>query len=369
MTRPSIHAFAVAAIVASSASLGCQAFRANNHYRASELPAGLVAKPGAGAQRIDMASLVSTGGGSAALGPADVVELTVVSGLADEGSEPQTIRVAENGAVDVPYIGPVVVAGMEPSRAAEAIAREAMARGVYVRPQVTLAVAEQATHRVTVLGAVEEPGVQEVPRSACDLVTALASAGGLTEDAGTVVEILRHGSRPPTVAAASDGVRQASYQPPNPATLAAAGPLTERIDLAAGDAPAAANQRLGDRDVIIVRPREKRVVHVSGLVRQPNQFELTEDHDLRLLDAVAMAGGASSVVADKVLILRQAPGSDQPAVIKASLADAKRDGRANVLLGPGDLVTVEPTVATTVLDVFNTMFRVTMGVGGNLTLF
>lgn len=365
MTSSPIRKLVAAALVASSASIGCQSFRASNQYKANALPAELLAKPGAGSQRISMASLVSMGGGSAVLGPADVVELTIVSGLAGEDFEPQTLRVGENGAIDVPYVGPVAVAGMEPARAADAIAREAIGRGVFVRPQVTLSVDEQATHRVTVLGAVAEPGVQEVPRSACDLVTAIASAGGLTEEAGTVIEILRHHPLTPSLAAAPGGVQQASFEPPGP--LVSAARVTERIDLANG--ARGANQELGDRDVIVVRPREKRVVHVSGLVKNPDQFALTEDHDLRLLDAVAMAGGATSVVADKALIIRQVPGSDRPAVIQASLTDAKRDGEANLLLSPGDLVTVEPTVATTVLDVFNTMFRVTMGVGSNLTLF
>ena len=317
--------------------------------------------------------MASVGQRSHAIGPGDLLEVSILSGMASEEPEPHQGRVREDGHLEVPYVGAVAVAGLEPVEAGQQIASVAVDRGVFVSPQVTVTVAEQATNRVTVLGAVEEPGVQEVPRSACDLLGAIAAAGGFTADAGTVVEVLRYDS--PHFAShdggePESGVRQVGYE----ASLAGGAPTgslarTERIDLAAADRGGIAAQQISDRDVLVVRPKEKRVVHVAGLVREPDQFELTEDHDLRLLDAVAMAGGVKSPVADKVLVIRQSAAMDQPAVIEASLAEAKRGGPGNLLLRSGDLITVEPTVATTVVETFSTLFRITMGVGSNLTLF
>ena len=119
----------------------------------------------------------------------------------------------------------------------------------------------------------------------------------------------------------------------------------------------------------MIRPKEKRLVHVTGLVHKPDQFEIEDDHDLRVLDAIAMAGGVSSSVADKVIVIRHPENEPQPVVVEISLMRAKRDGTENLLLQSGDLVSVETTVATAFVETFKDLFRITMGVGGNLTLF
>jgi hypothetical protein len=59
----------------------------------------------------------------------------------------------------------------------------------------------------------------------------------------------------------------------------------------------------------------------------------------------------------------------EPTVIRASLFDAKRDGRENLRLAPGDLVSVEATPATLVLDTATNFFRVAVGVSGNIMTF
>ncbi|MEO1496792.1 MAG: SLBB domain-containing protein [Planctomycetota bacterium] len=355
----------VALPLALAALVGCQ----SGGLTPRNLPAQYVAQPGAGFQQIRMQSLSSVGAASDTLGVDDVLGVTVVTGLETEAPEPLTLRVNENGQIEPPLIGPVAIAGLDPTRAAARIASEAMTRGVYRQPQVQIEVLQQATHRVTVLGAVETPGVHEVPRHSCDIVTAIAAAGGFTEEAGAVVEVLRHGS--PVLADASPpegDIQQVSFDAP---ALAPSAPAkrTDRFDLTdlVGQPPT--QQRLDDRDVVVVRQREKRVVHVSGLVQTPNQFELTDDHDLRVLDAIAMAGGATTVVADKVIVIRNVPSAPQPVVISVSMNRAKKDGGENLVLQSGDMVSVEPTLATNVADAFNTLFRVTMGVGGDLTLF
>ena len=284
----------------------------------------------------------------------------------------------DDGAIELPYIGRVAVVGSEPDAVAQLITAAAVERGVYRRPHIQVEVLERATYKLTVLGAVSAPGVHEVPRSGCDVLTAIAAAGGFSEDAGTVVEVLRHSpiglaaSAPaPGKEAAGGGVQQASFDAPTLAAPSLAAPTsrTQKFDLADLTGSQVTGQRLGDRDVVVVRPKEKRVVHVSGMVNAPDQFEMTEDHDIRVLDAIAMAGGASSSVADKVLVIRQIEGREEPLVIGVSMSEAKKNGDENLLLQSGDLVTVEPTVATAVVEVLSTFFRVSLGLGGNLSLF
>jgi polysaccharide export outer membrane protein len=119
----------------------------------------------------------------------------------------------------------------------------------------------------------------------------------------------------------------------------------------------------------MVMPQEKQVIHVTGLVAKPNQFELPRNKDIRVLDALAMAGGTNSPVADKVFVIRQVPNEAQPAVIKVSIRAAKRHGDENLLLAAGDLVSVESTPATMTVDTLTKFFRVAFGVSGNMAAF
>lgn len=355
---------AIAAIVLSLGLSGCR----SANLAASTLSDEMRAPSGAGRQRIELRGMDLAGGTSSAVGPADLLEVAILTGLSDDLGEPQLLRVGDDGILEVPYVGSVAVAGIDPTDVAERIKSAAISRGIYRQPQVNVRIEEQATYRVTVLGAVTEPGVQEVPRRGCDILGAIAAAGGFTEEAGTVVEVLRYGADGVLADAADSsdatGVRQVAYQ-----TAAQARPAADTLNLSSLSTLGPQRQRLGDRDVLVVRPREKRVVHVSGLVAKPDQFELTEDHDLRLLDAIAMAGGVTSSVADKAILIRHVLGRPDPVVIGVSLSAAKRDGAENLVLQSGDLVSIEPTVATTVVETFNTLFRISLGLGGNLSLF
>jgi polysaccharide export outer membrane protein len=241
---------------------------------------------------------------------------------------------------------------------------------------VTLEVVEPAVNRVTVLGAVAKPGMVELPRGSCDLASALAAAGGLSEEAGTQIEILHHNSSPflagsPTGPAGSEndirlaahtsapGAPQLALQPP--------APRMSRIDLAQAGPAAHENRRLEDRDVVMVLPEEKRIIHVTGLVRKPDQFAVPQNEDIHVLDAIAMAGGTTSPVADKVYVIRQLGEMPEPVVIKVSIAGAKRNGNENLRLAAGDLVSVESTVSTLMLESVSKFFRMAIGVNGSLT--
>jgi polysaccharide export outer membrane protein len=300
------------------------------------------------------------------------VQITIVSGSGDERAVPIPARVAQDGTVMVPLIGPVPVGGVEPVAAEQRIAAAAVERGIYRQPYVTLTVTEPAVNRVTVLGAVAKPGVVELPRGSCDLASAIAAAGGLAKDASTRIEILHRGTRTflaedgkTTDGKSADGVALASY---NEQSIAGE-PDVARIDLAQAGSAVSQNRRLDDRDVVMVMPRESRVIHVTGLVKTPDQFELPHDKDIRLLDAIAMAGGTTSPVADKVYVIRQRHQDVEPAVIKVSIMKAKRVGEENMLLMPGDLVSVENTMATMTVDTVGKFFRVALGLNGSVSAF
>lgn len=362
--------------------VGCR----TTSYRAAELPIQLRVSPANRTNELNLASMASHGSGSSQIGPGDLVEMTILSGGEEEAPEPQQARVSQDGKVNVPLVGEVPVAGLEPFDAGQRIAAAAIDRGVYRQPSVVLKVTEQAVNRVTVLGAVNEPGTHELPRGSSDLLAALAAAGGLDDEASTQVEILRQES--PTFLAEPSGkhggVVPAGYEEMDTSpTLLDAEPdaptvgrnssrtaaRTDRIDLAAASPSRPADYTLSDRDVVLVRPQEKRVIHVSGLVNEPDEFELPNDQDVHVLDAIAMAGGAKSPVADKVLVIRQLEGMSEPAIIEVSISKAKKDGDENLRLASGDLVSVESTVLTNTVETLSTFFRVGLSLGGSVVAF
>jgi polysaccharide export outer membrane protein len=375
-----------AVLLLAFALTGCQA----SPYRAADLPAHLRAAPTHRSKDLDLTRLAGQGVGTSEIGPGDLVELTITSGRGDETTEPSSMRVARDGRLAVPLVGWVPVAGLEPVEAEQRIAAAAVERDIYRQPLVTLQVTEQAVNRITVLGAVDSPGVYSLPRGSSDLANAIAMAGGMTEEAGSKVDVLRHDSpsfladgSPPFADPAEVGVVLASYdgvpapgESPQTATTAArpgppgTAPIRSiRIDLAQAE-PSRNNQHhLNDRDVVMVLPQEQQLIHVTGLVKRADQFHLPRDQEVRVLDAIALAGGVSSPVADKVFIIRRMADMPEPIVIRVSMRKAKQNGDENIRLTAGDLVSVETTPATTLVETANMFFRMTLGLGSNVTIF
>jgi polysaccharide export outer membrane protein len=370
----------IAVLLLTTACIGCQ----TTNYTAFNLPQEFLAPPVTPTTDINLERLVGAGDGTSLIGPGDLVQITIVSGEGTERALPIPARVAQDGTVTVPLVGGVRVGGVDPIVAEQRIAAAAVERGIYRQPHVTLTVTEPAVNRVTVLGAVTKPGVVELPRNACDLASAIAAAGGLAKNASMQIEVMHRGGESfladETPSPAEDhqtDVRLAAYEESSPssnpeltaqassiqpASAGVAGsPRTKRIDLAQVGPAGPQNHKLDDADVVMVQPKELRVIHVTGLVKKPSQFEVEDDKQIRVLDAIAMAGGTTSPVADKVFVIRQMPHMTQPAVIKVSIRQAKQDGNANLLLAANDLVSVENTAATMTVDSLNRFFRIALG--------
>jgi polysaccharide export outer membrane protein len=370
------------AVVAVLAGSGCGAPLHRHQYAASALPGELQAPPPRRASRRDLSALHTPGMKSTQIGPGDLLETTIRGGHEAQPPDPTPARVAADGTIVLPHVGPVAVAGLDASEASRAVAAAAVAREIYRQPQVDVKVVEPAVSRITVLGAVGTPGVYEIPRGACDVVGAIAAAGGLTEEAGNAIDLVQAAAplAATTPVAGSQGAVPAAYAAP--LSVAATGPQTaafgpsgvrrQRIDLEALErTPEAARPQywLQDQDVVMVLPREKQFFHVTGLVSKPGQFELPGDQDVRVLDAIAIAGGLSTPVANRALLIRQRPEGGEPAIVKLQLSQCKSRGEENLRLGPGDLLTVENTVATGVYEALSRLFRIGIGVSGSVSAF
>ncbi|GIW93683.1 MAG: hypothetical protein KatS3mg110_1724 [Pirellulaceae bacterium] len=319
----------------------------NRVYRASALPVELMPAPRMGWRQADLAKLAVPGGSSDQLQPGDLVELSIATGLEDESPVAYRLRVSDDGNLAVPLVGPVAVAGLTVAQAERRIAEQSVVRGTYVSPNVSLLLVQRRSHRITVAGAVRKPGTYLLPASSSTVLAAIVAAEGFSEEAGTVVEIRRPTPEPMWTAAPGSPAVPAGYVMPASAVVT--------IDLAHGPQDIR-DVLLEDGATVVVRPKEKDFIYVTGLVRKPDRYELPADRDLRLLDALAMAGGRTLEVADKVRVIRQL-GGDSSVVIRASVREAARNHAANLVLAPGDVVTVDETPLTFVVGTIQNFVR------------
>lgn len=101
-------------------------------------------------------------------------------------------RISESGAITVPLIGEVVIAGLTPEGAAARIA-DRLTRGKFVvRPQVSLAVQQVRSRQVSVLGEVGKPGRYPLDDVSNSLTDVLARAGGINGEGDSDVVVVRN---------------------------------------------------------------------------------------------------------------------------------------------------------------------------------
>lgn len=330
-------------------------------YSAARLPAQYRATPLGSAHKVDLSRLAGPPADSTEIQPGDLIEVSLAASLTPEGVTTLVTRVDDNGTASFPELGPVYLAGLDLVSAERQITSACVQRGLYRQPNVSVSFKRQRTNRVTVVGAVEEPGVYDLPRPSSYLMGALVAAGGLADNAGAQVDIRQPG-QPSAMAgiATADGVQPASAAIPEPAPVRVCLNLNEAVMQPGG------GTYLADGSVIRVETLEPEPVEVLGLVKKPGQVDFPVKHDLRLFGAIAAAGGVSTFAADRVMIIRQQPDGQPPVTINVSLMAAKRDPEQNLLLAPGDIVSVEQTPATLALEMLNLL---RFGIGTSVSLF
>jgi polysaccharide biosynthesis/export protein len=212
-----------------------------------------------------------------------------------------TFQVEEGGEIALPLLGPIPVANLTTRELEEVIAERL--RETYMRnPHVTVQVAEVASHGVSVVGAVRQPGVyQIVGRST--LLEVLAMAEGLTEGAGNSVFVVRpaNGAESPPDVTGMVSVEEA------PSALGPPGSEVMEVDLGAllEFGRTSENVHILPGDIIQVRPAG--MVYVAGQVNRPGGFTIPPGPPLNVLQALAMAEGLGrTAAADRAVIVREA---------------------------------------------------------------
>lgn len=352
---------------------GCHA---PNHYFAEEsmfgqyLPSSMRLTERPKVLTVDMTRLAGGGGASDTINAGDVLEVKIAAGLSEDDQITMGARVSEEGTISLPEIGSVNVIGIEPSGAESLIRTAAITKQLFYNPAVTVRVTDRRMNTVRVLGAVKEPGIYKLPPNASDVVSAIAAAQGLADDAGQKVEVRNPVSpiRGERRAVAGDPTHSLSnVSNSTSAPIGSTGSMNSyTIDLISAAKSGDGQYNVGDGGVIMVEKRDPAMIYVQGLVKIPNRYEFPVGEDLHLLDAISLAGGVSNQMANKIFVVRKSAEGKDPTVIEVSLRQAKRSSDSNILLGPGDVISVEHTPATVVMEALNI---IRFGINGSTSLF
>ncbi len=352
---------------------GCHA---SNHYFAEKTYFGQYLPPSMRlAERpkvltVDMTRLAGGSGASDTINAGDVLEVKIAAGLSEKDQVTMGARVSDDGTISLPEIGTVNVAGIEPSGAEALIRTAAISKQLFTNPSVTVRATDRRLNTVRVLGAVKEPGIYKLPPNASDVVSAIAAAQGLADDAGQKVEVRNpaipvRGERRAIAGDPSQPWSNVSNTTDSPvATTGSMNAYT--IDLISAAKSGDGQYNISDGGVIMVEKRDPAMIYVQGLVKAPNRYEFPVGEDLRLLDAISLAGGISNQLANKIYIVRRSAQGKDPTVIEVSYRSATHSADSNVLLGPGDVVKVAHTPATVVMEALNI---IRFGINGSTTLF
>lgn len=109
------------------------------------------------------------------LGPGDVFSVRVYGEEAMSGSH----QIAPDGTINFPLLGAVQVNGLEPTEVAQKIQSELVERDLMRQPHVSVYVEEYASKRVSVVGAVANPGTFPL-EPGMTVVQAISMAGGFS---------------------------------------------------------------------------------------------------------------------------------------------------------------------------------------------
>ena len=227
----------------------------------------------------------------------------------------QTVRVSEDGSIRLPLLGRIEVNGLTKDEV-EAKLSGLLTEGQYVNnAQVSVFISEFQSQRVSVIGAVGQPGMYELIGQV-SLLQIISQAGGLTTDAGRDLTIIREGP---------DGIQ---------ADLA--------VDL--GELLFNRNEKwnvpLQPKDVIYI-PADRTVkIFVFGEVNNPGALAFKMSEQITLLQAIAQAGGPTKDAKEsKVTITRKGENGEE-IKITVNLKDIIRGKRKDIPLVEGDVVFV-----------------------------
>jgi polysaccharide export outer membrane protein len=214
--------------------------------------------------------------------------------------------VSASGDIALPYAGLFHIDGMTSIRAADAIGQLFREREILRDPHV-IVTTQQFGYSVTVLGEVRNPGIYALAGRK-RLIDVLTEAGGITNNAGHVIQIFSAGSMK------------------NPKSLLWDPTLRENdnaeVELAAGET------------VMVSRCG---VVYIGGNVGRPGAFPICDSNHVTLAQGVKPSSWGQ-----RTLLLRTST-SGTRVIERVRLDDVLRGKRTDIVMQPDDILFVPPS--------------------------
>lgn len=221
-------------------------------------------------------------GANYVIGAEDVLEIEVFN----VPELTKVVRVSNDGTITLPLLGPMQAAGLTTHQLRRQL-EEKYGETYLENPQVTVSVREFHAQPVSVIGAVERPGLYQVtgPRT---LIEVLSMAGGLAKrssaPAGRSLLVTRKGGFGELPA-----VEGMTLVAPNKVEIDLRRLLYSRDD--------ALNIDVKSLDIISVSKAD--VVYVLGGVKKAGGFVLEDQEKITVVQALAMAEGLSGTASRK----------------------------------------------------------------------
>jgi polysaccharide export outer membrane protein len=250
---------------------------------------------------------------SIAIGPGDLLSIVVF----DTPELTTSVRVSQDGDVNLPVLGRIRLAGFNTIDAARKIEQELRFRHLILEPHVTVFIAEYASQGATVTGEVRNPGVYPTLGTR-KLLDMLSVAGGLQATAGKTVSIIHRDD------------------PQHPVTIA----------LQQGPAAISAQQNpvILPGDTIVVT--KAGVVYVVGDVLKPGGFLIDNNTPISVLQSLSLAGGWDKTAAlSKVKLIRKT--SEGREEVDLDLKHVTSGSQADMKVIDGDIIFVPSSIGKT----------------------
>jgi polysaccharide biosynthesis/export protein len=256
------------------------------------------------------------------LGPDDQLKIWAL-GVEEISDKPS--RIDPSGDIDLPMIGKIHAGGLTVEQLKVELTQR-FSKEV-LNPQVSIEIIDFGSQPVSVMGAVNHPGVHQL-RGRKTLMEVVSMADGLRQDAGPRINISRQIQYGPIP------LRTAKTDPTGKFSVADVAVK----DLLAGTNPAE-NILISPHDVVTVPMPE--TIYVIGAVRKPGEVVLKDKASLSVLQALATAEGFGPTPAPQdAKIVRLVPGSTERKEIPVDLTKIQAGKAEDVAMRPNDILVV-----------------------------
>jgi polysaccharide export outer membrane protein len=243
-------------------------------------------------------------------------------------------RVDSNGFITLPIIGRLKLVGLTVRAAERRIQDAYYPRYFSTVPSIGISIESYRTYQVRITGAVKEPGVYELRRDEMSVASLLAKAKGVKDAGAGMIQLIPAGS---------DSAVKTTYLP------------VRDMDVPYVDA------MLEPGMTVNVEQLPRRMLTVMGLVNKPGVYNYPVDIEYNLGQAIGLGGGPITSADPQRATVYRLDADNNLVHASFDIAGDSQITYGNLMLKPGDIVILQPSIYTTLRELIPQLFRITAG--------